>query len=252
MSAMTSASAHPGAFPKLRVLDLFSGIGGFSLGLERTGGFETVAFCEIEPKAVARLRVRYPGVTIYDDVRSLTKDSLPGGVDVVCGGFPCQDISTDGTRAGLAGERSGLWFEMARIIGEFRPTFVIVENVAELLANGFDAVLSSLAALGYNAEWDSIPASAIGAPHPRDRVWIIAYPKEKPGLHEFDAWKTAKRLLDHPTPWQAHPWNEADAAVCRVDDGFPDRVDRTELLGNAVLPQIPELIGRAILWSRAA
>jgi DNA (cytosine-5)-methyltransferase 1 len=238
------------AHPKFKLLDLFSGIGGFSLGLERTGGFETVAFCEIDKKAAASLAINFPGVPIYADVRAVTAERLRADgieVDVVCGGFPCQDISSDGTRAGLDGERSGLWFEMARIVGELRPRFVIVENVAELLANGFDAVLGSLASIGYNAEWDCIPASAVGAPHPRDRVWIIAYPSEVTGVHESDAWKTAQRLLDHPTYWQANPWNEAAPALCRMDDGVPDRVDRTEQLGNAVVPQIPELIGRAIL-----
>ena len=240
---------------KLKVLDLFSGIGGFSLGLERTGGFETVAFCEIDPKAAKTLSVNFPGVPIYDDVRAISASRLQSdgiAVDIICGGFPCQDISAAGARAGLDGERSGLWFEMARIIGELRPQFVIVENVAELLDNGFGDVLGSLAAIRYNAEWDCIPASALGAPHPRDRVWIIAYPQEVTGLHESDAWKAAKRLLDHPTYWQANPWDETHPAICRVDDGFPDRVDRTEQLGNSVIPQIPELIGRAILQSMEA
>lgn len=233
-----------------RVLSLFAGIGGFDLGLERTGGFKTVAFCEIDPKARAVLARHWPGVPCYDDVCALTGERLARdgiAVDAIVGGFPCQDLSSQGNRAGLEGERSGLWFEMARLVGELRPAIVIVENVAELLADGFGAVLGSLASLGYDAEWDCIPAGGIGAPHLRDRVWIIAHPSEKPGLYESDAWETAKRLLDQPTYWQAHPWRPSDAAVCRMDDGLPGRVDRTEQLGNAVVPQIPELIGRAIL-----
>ncbi len=240
---------------KLRVLSLFAGIGGFDLGLERTGGFETVAFCEIDARARRVLAKHWPEVPIYDDVRSLDAARLADdgiAVDAIVGGFPCQDISTHGLRAGLGGERSGLWFEMARLIGELRPSFVIVENVAELLANGFSDVLGSLASLGYDAEWDCIPAGTIGAPHLRDRVWVVAHPSEKPGLHESNAWESAKRLLDEPTYWQANPWHPSDAALCGVDDGPAQRVDRTEECGNAVVPQIPELIGNAILASLAA
>lgn len=240
---------------KLRVLSLFAGIGGFDLGLERTGGFETVAFCEINTKARAILAKHWPDVPCYDDVRTLTARSLAAdGIfpNVIAGGFPCQDISSQGARAGLVGDRSGLWFEMVRLGRELRPDFFVVENVAELLLNGFGDVLGSLASIGYDAEWDCIPAGTIGAPHLRDRIWIIAYPSEKPGLHESDAWQTAKRLLDHPTYWQANPWDASAPAVCRVDDGIPGRVDRTEQLGNSLVPQIPELIGNAVLESLAA
>lgn len=233
-----------------KVLSLFAGIGGFDLGLERTGGFKTVAFCEIDPKAQLVLAKHWPDVPCYDDVRSLTAELLASDgihVNAIVGGFPCQDLSSAGARAGLGGDRSGLWFEMARLIGELRPRWVIVENVAELLANGFDTVLRTLASLRYDAEWQCIPACAVGAPHERDRVWIIANPSEEPGLYESNGWEATQRLLDYPTAWQARPWRASDPAVCRVDDGFPDRVDRTEQLGNSVLPVIPELIGRAIL-----
>jgi site-specific DNA-cytosine methylase len=162
----------------VNVLDLFSGIGGFSLGLERAG-MRTAAFCEIEPYARAVLRKHWPNVPCYDDVRTLTSERLRAdGIvcDVICGGFPCQDISSAGRGAGIDGERSGLWSEYARIIGEVRPRYVIVENVAILLARGLDRVLGDLALIGYDAEWDCIPASAVGAFHRRDRIWIIAYP----------------------------------------------------------------------------
>ena len=175
------------AMTKLRVLDLFSGIGGFSLGLERTGGFETVAFCEIEEYPRRVLAKHWPRVPCYHDVRDLTADALARdgiAVDVICGGFPCQDISFAGKGAGLAGERSGLWFHYARLIGELRPAYVIVENVAALLSRGLADVLGSLASLGYGAEWHCIPASAVGAPHRRDRLWIVAYPGSE--QHEGD------------------------------------------------------------------
>ena len=160
----------------MRVLDLFSGIGGFSLGLERAG-MRTVAFCEIDPFCRAVLAQHWPEVPIHDDVRTLTGDALRArgiAVDVICGGFPCQDLSFAGKRAGLEGARSGLWGEYARLIGELRPRFVVVENVPGLLSLGMGTVLGDLAALGYDATWDCIPAAAVGAPHRRDRVWIVA------------------------------------------------------------------------------
>lgn len=174
----------------LKVLDLFSGIGGFSLGLESTGGFETIAFCEIERYPRAVLAKNWPGVPQYEDIRDLTARRLAtDGLrpNVICGGFPCQDISSAGNRAGIGGKRSSLWFEFARLIGELRPRYAIVENVSALLVRGLGDVLGSLAEIGYDAEWHCIPASAVGAPHIRDRIWIIAYPQhpdaDEPGSH---------------------------------------------------------------------
>jgi DNA (cytosine-5)-methyltransferase 1 len=164
---------------KFKVLDIFSGIGGFSLGLERTGGFETVAFCEIDPYCRRVLAKHWPGVPCYEDVRELTAERLAAdgiAVDVIAGGFPCQDISEAGLRTGLQGARSGLWREYSRLVGELRPRFVIVENVSELLRNGLGDVLGDLAKVGYDAEWHSIPALAVGADHIRERIWIVAYP----------------------------------------------------------------------------
>ena len=162
-----------------QLLDLFSGIGGFSLGLEATNHFETVAFCEIESYPRKVLAKHWPTVPQYEDIRQLTASTLfEHGIrpDAISAGFPCQDISFAGQGAGIEGERSGLWGEVARLIGELGPRVVFLENVSALLGRGLDRVLGDLAALGYDAEWHCIPASAIGARHRRDRIWIIAYP----------------------------------------------------------------------------
>jgi len=159
----------------MKHLDLFSGIGGFSLGLQRTGHFKTVAFCDFDKKTHPVLKKNFPEVPIYDDVRTLKGEDI-GTVDIITGGFPCQDLSVAGKGAGLAGERSGLWYEMHRLIKETKPRWVIAENVSALRSRGLDEVLRSLAEIGYDAEWHCIPASAVGAPHRRDRIWIVAYP----------------------------------------------------------------------------
>jgi DNA (cytosine-5)-methyltransferase 1 len=269
----------------LRVLDLFSGIGGFSLGLERTGGFRTVAFCEIEPYCRAVLRKHWPEVPCHGDIRSLRGADV-GPVDVICGGFPCQDISTAGKGAGLAGERSGLWSEYRRLIEECRPSWVIVENVSVLRSRGLDTVLGEISALGYDAEWHCIPASAVGAPHRRDRVWIVAHADIDPrfacrlgdaiertggrdasgspiGSHVADAGHDGPRrgetsVCDAPAERNEEVfyvagcgWWASEPDVGRVANGVPSRVDRLRALGNAVVPQIPEIIGRAILEAEA-
>ena len=244
---------------KLRVLDLFSGIGGFSLGLERTGGFETVAFCEIDTDAQKVLTKHWPEVPCYEDVTRLTGDILERdgiSVDVITGGFPCQDISASGTGEGLAGARSGLWSEIARLIGELRPRIAIMENSPNLLSgsNGewFGKVLGGLAEIGYDAEWDVIGASDVGAPHKRERVWITAYPssigQQKPRgyLHAIsaapEAYREADSIVDH-VQRSSLPY------VCKRHDGFSSRLVASGLkqFGNAVVPQIPEMIGYAIL-----
>jgi DNA (cytosine-5)-methyltransferase 1 len=253
------------AVRKLAVLDLFSGIGGFSLGLGRTGGFSTVAFCEIDPFARRVLAKHWPDIPVYDDVRTTTAERLLadniGSIDVVCGGFPCQDISVAGRGAGIRGERSGLWFEMSRIIAETRPKFVIAENVAALRSKGLDEVLGSLSEIGYDAEWHCIPASAVGAPHRRDRIWIIAYPaiygRERivredcivkalydDALETLDAWNGSSSPFSNWSKLLAQP------PTCRMADGVSSTVDirpRLHAYGNAVVPQIPEIIGRALL-----
>ena len=272
----------------MNVLDLFSGIGGFSLGLE-CAGMRTVAFCECDPYCQAVLRKHWPDVPVFGDVRTLTAEALADAawnvraeqetrgterqrigagsqsIDLICGGFPCQDISLAGKGAGLDGARSGLWKEFTRIIDEVRPRYVIVENVAALLGRGLSRVLGDLASLGYDAEWHCIPASAVGAPHRRDRLWIVAncaasngrmaasnngrsppiglaeWIQEQIGgesSHGHGYWRSSNQWLSEPD-------------VGRVAHGVPSRVDRLRTLGNAVVPQITEIIGRAIMSASA-
>nr|BAR30355.1 methyltransferase [uncultured Mediterranean phage uvMED] len=159
----------------LRLLDTFSGIGGFSYAAERiVGGYKTVAFVEREPFCQKILQKHWPSVPIYGDITAFNPE--PYSADVVCGGFPCQDISTAGKQAGIKeGTRSGLFYELIRVVRLVRPQYVILENVSAILANGLDTVLGELAQAGFDAEWACIPASAVGACHQRDRWWLIAY-----------------------------------------------------------------------------
>lgn len=249
---------------KLKTLDLFAGIGGFSLGLERAGGFETVAFCEIEDFPRRVLKKHWPEVPCYYDVRELTKEILDRDgierIDVITGGFPCQDISTAGKQAGLGPEtRSGLFSEIVRLIGELQPRYVILENVTNLLSGPskqrggwFGTVLGSLAECGYDAEWQNIPASYVGAWHRRGRVWVVAYPNkisgqqriaQKPILRQPYVQEQSERSFEK---WPGRS-NIPKPATCGKSDGVPDIIHRIGALGNSVVPQIPELIGRAIM-----
>tara|TARA_Y100001937_G_scaffold69010_1_gene94247 strand:- start:2582 stop:3460 length:879 start_codon:yes stop_codon:yes gene_type:complete len=239
----------------MKVLDLFSGIGGFSYGLESTGGFETVAFAECEPYPIAVLKKHWPTVRVYEDVRQITATRLfRDGIepDVITGGFPCQDISTAGQQAGIEGERSGLWSECARILGEVRPRYAIFENVTNLLSGNegkwFERVLWDISGVGYDAEWHCISASSIGAPHKRDRVWIVAYPNgnskpicpinagalQKASLYAYPNGKglegseetgdtSSKRPESHEQLTGCHKikptWKDV-SGVCGMDDGL--------------------------------
>lgn len=313
----------------LTVGSLFSGIGGIDLGLQRAG-FEIKWQVEIDGYCQKVLAKHWPDVARYGDIRTVGKHNL-APIDLIAGGFPCQDISNAGRRAGIDGERSGLWTEFYRIICELRPSFVLVENVAALLGRGFDQVLGDLAACGYDAEWQVLSAESVGAPHLRERVFIVAYPQRsqwwqsKPfgdvpnrqnaqwqeassrlrassenGRKGILAYTTGEglsirrqsRLTPHETQARAGmeyqfercgkdvadpdrqslavgqvfgsyaakelttfkrscstgagQWT-TESRLDRVANGVPHRVDRLKGLGNAVVPQIAEYIGRCIM-----
>jgi len=156
----------------LRMIDTFSGIGGFSLAARWLGGIQTVQFVECDPFCQRILAKHWPTVPIHDDICTFQPE--PGSADIVCGGFPCQDISLAGKGAGLAGSRSGLFYELLRVIRLVQPRYIVLENVAAITYRGMDDVLGSLAEAGYDAEWACIPAAAVGACHQRDRWWCVA------------------------------------------------------------------------------
>lgn len=241
----------------MRVLDLFSGIGGLSLGLERAG-MRTIAFCEIEPFCRAVLAKHWPEVPQYDDVRAITGARLAADglePDVICGGFPCQDISYAGPGGGLSGSRSGLWWEFARIIGEVGPRYVLVENVAALLDRGMGEVLGTLSDLGFDAEWSVVSACALGAAHMRRRVFIVAYANGQHGRegvrHPASRPRWPLQTLDSfaSSRARARARLENPSALYGGADGLPHGMDRNHAIGNAVAPDVAEYIARAIIRS---
>jgi DNA (cytosine-5)-methyltransferase 1 len=242
---------------KFRLLSLFSGIGGFELGLERSGYFETVAQCEIDPFCNKVLAKHWPNVKRYDDVRTIGADRLVrecGRIDAICGGFPCQDASianTGGT--GSQGSRTGLFRDGLRIAREMDAQYILLENVPELLNRGFGDVLGTLAEMRFNAEWDCFSASDIGFDHARERLYVVAYP-ECAGREGF---KQNRGILGRArasltkfsnAPSIARYAMVSGECALRNANGLSAGMERRRLhgLGNAVVPQIPELIGRAI------
>jgi DNA (cytosine-5)-methyltransferase 1 len=223
---------------ELTVGSLFSGIGGFDLGLERAG-MRVIWQCESDDYCRRVLARHWPGVPCYEDVAKVGAEVAPP--DLLCGGFPCQDLSVLGGRAGLGGAKSGLWREYARLIRELRPRYVLVENVADLLVRGLGTVLGDLASCGYDAEWDCIPAAAVGAVHLRARLWLLAYPDRGRYGASDEAVFAGRRLPEFRGRWANEP------GVGRVDDGVPDGVERRRALGNSLVPQIAEWIGRRII-----
>lgn len=243
----------------MRVLSLFSGggLGDFGLTL---AGMEIVGQVEIDEYCQKILKLRWPEVPKWRDIRDVKGAEVIktcGAVDLISGGFPCQDISTAKPEGeGIDGEKSGLWKEMFRIICEIMPRFVLVENSSALLFRGLGNVLSDLAKIGYDAEWDCIPASALGLPHQRDRIWIIAYP-DGIGLNENQNLLQGK--FNRQSCWGG-AYDRIDLSFgetkiqslvvpeyLRNHDGGSNLMERIHLLGNGQVVQVVEWIGKRIM-----
>jgi DNA (cytosine-5)-methyltransferase 1 len=232
------------------------------LGLERAG-MRCVAQVEIDPFCRRVLAKHWPDVPRFEDVRTVTAESLRDveAIDVIAGGFPCQDISTaNHAGRGIDGAKSGLWSEFMRLVCDFRPRFVLVENVANLLSRGMGRVLGDLAASGYDAEWDCIPAWPLGADIARERVFIVAQPEQERregilrgelgfGFVSHEAWGTPDSL-DTPDDraLRIESWLR-EPAILRSLNGVPAALVERQLggFGNAVCPQVGEWIGRRIV-----
>ena len=272
---------------KLKHLDLFSGIGGFSLGLEATGGFETVAFCDYDSYCQKILRKHWPWVTINDDIKELNHEKLNSNghtkIDIVTGGYPCQPFSVAGRQQGEKDPRH-VWPEYFRLIKELRPTWVIGENVSGHVKLGLDTVLENLESEGYSARTFSISASSIGANHQRERIWIVAnsgcswgsgsefqrkneneIKKENANQFERSSSSSQSNMVysdsERLEKWESigenfsqeyqtligADWWSIEPDVGRVANGVPKRVDRLKSLGNSLVPHIPYYIGMSIL-----
>ena len=223
-------------------VSLFAGIGGACLGLERAG-HTCVGQVEIDPYCQRVLRKHWPEVPKHADIRTFHGTEF-GHYDLLAAGYPCQPFSHAGDQQGDQHEHH-LWPEVARIIRDTRPHQILLENVVGHLTLGLDRVLADLAALRYDAIWDCVPASALGAPHARDRLWIVAYPDRdsQPALALDDE----ARWLPPPTRVGWPEWTP-DPATLGMDDGLPRGMDGRRLmaLGNAVVPQVAEMIGRRL------
>jgi DNA (cytosine-5)-methyltransferase 1 len=240
----------------MRVLSCFSGIGGLDLGLERAG-MTVVAQSEVDPYASRVLRKHWPHVPNLGDISTITEDHLGplGPIDLVCGGFPCQDISVAGDHAGIDAPRTGLFFQLMRVVRLVGPRFVLLENVPALLARAdwMGAVLGELATCGFDAEWDCIPASAVGACHARDRVFVVAHVGRlglvwgRPNTSGAEGFGPAGEEQLERLAVGAFRAGVPAGAFGRMHDGVSARVDRLRGLGNAVCPQVAEHVGRIIM-----
>jgi len=236
----------------LTIGSLFSGIGGLELGLERAGLGPVVWQVEKDAYCRAVLAKHWPDATRYGDIRDVGRATL-APVDVTAGGFPCQDVSFAGDGAGIFGERSGLWQEYLRVVRELRPRYVVMENVAALLVRGIGVILGELARLGYDAEWSTLSACAVGAPHVRRRLFIVAYPHRehgRSGLRDSAAQpprtlQTVHGFESARASWRARMANPS--ALYGGADGILDGSHRNRGIGNAVVPQVAEVVGRVVM-----
>jgi DNA (cytosine-5)-methyltransferase 1 len=222
---------------------LFAGIGGIDRGLENAG-WACRWQVEVEPFCQAVLAAHWPHVARYGDIKRTDIEQL-AEVDLIAGGFPCQPHSVAGKRKGQADER-WLWPWFAAVIASVGPRYVLIENVPGLRSSGLRDVLADLASLGFDAEWSTVSACAVGAPHLRKRMFVLAYP-----YGERLEGPRRKRRLDDSTHAEVkaagESWWFTEPGMDRVVDGVPDRVDRLKALGNAAVPQVVEVLGRRLL-----
>ena len=226
----------------MKFISFFAGIGGIDLGLERAG-HECVGQCEIDPYALKVLEKHWPDVPRFGDITKVKADELPEA-DLWAGGFPCQDISNAGKQAGIRGSRSGLFFTWMRLVRKIRPRFLLMENVGALLTHGMGDVLGELAESWYDAEWNCIPAKTVGAPHLRDRVFIVANSNRERWSQMGEPIHIFTEPVKESGYWRG---DVVPSRVQRISDGLPDRVDRLRCCGNAVMPQVAEYIGRLLM-----
>lgn len=239
----------------MNFISLFSGIGGLDLGLERTG-MKCIAQVEIDEFCQKILNKHWPDVQKFRDIRDVKKEDFKKPASLICGGFPCQDVSHAGKRLGLDGERSILWKEYFRLICEIEPRWIVAENVIGLLSanNGefFGTVLRDLARTGYYVQWRVLQASKFHAPHSRKRVIVIAHSNQirQGDIFSNIAWIQTK---EKPQLWDAFRTDgrevfvETARRVLGDYDGFPFKLDRLGALGNAVVPQVAEFVGHCIM-----
>lgn len=252
----------------MRFIDFFAGIGGISLGLERAG-HECVGHCEIDEYACKVLKKYWLHLPLFGDITKILPEELPES-DLWAAGFPCQNISSAGKKEGIYGPKSGLFFAFMELVRVVLPRFILLENVSMLTARngGMGDVLGCLAACGYDAEWETIPAGILGAPHQRHRTFVVGYsnnqgqsdgtkhdetPRMLPMVANSEhAWRALRGPLGRawgsgkPVPWDANGKCTDSALAVRVDDGLSNRMDRLRGCGNAVTPQQAEYIGRLL------
>jgi DNA (cytosine-5)-methyltransferase 1 len=235
----------------LTVGSLFSGIGGFDLGLERAG-MKVIWQSEIDEFASKVLKKHWPDVPNLGDITKVDWSEVERP-DVICGGYPCQPFSTAGKRGGADDPRH-LWPAMHNAIRVLRPRYALMENVRGHLSLGFNRVLGDLAEIGYDAEWQVISAAAVGAPHKRDRVFIVAYAASEHGNGRKDKFvysKQSETISEFRNGGRSYVVGNNDwlfePNVGRVANGIPDRVDRLKGLGNAIVPQVAELVGALVV-----
>lgn len=237
---------------------LFNGIGGFQLAAHWMG-WTNVWHCEIDKFCNKVVKQHFPESICYEDIKQFDARQWRGKIDIVSGGFPCQDISNAGLQAGIFGTRSGLWTEYARIIAEVRPAYVLIENSPEIFNKGFEKVLHDLSEIGYDAEWECLSAAEFGFPHIRNRAWVLAYPdaqRRRGILHSVKRLNNAKSekgqavtLDSQGSAFLQFEEGYSEPAVFGVDDGISKRLDvlnRLAACGNAIVPQIAYEIFKAI------